>query len=57
MNYKQISIGFYPEDYDKLEVVSQRLGKSKGACVRELIHLYFLNVDKLTSLKEEDYDY
>lgn len=56
MNYKQISIGFYPEDYDKLEVVSQRLGKSKGACVRELIHLYFLNVDRLTNLRE-DHDY
>jgi len=43
--YKQLSIGFYPEDLEKLEIISRSLNQSKAASVRELVHFFLLNVD------------
>lgn len=42
--YKQISVGLHPDDFDKLEVVSQRLRLSRSAFIRELLHLYLNKV-------------
>lgn len=43
--YIQMSVGFLPEDMEKLEIVSRKLKQSKGACVRSLVHFFLLNVD------------
>lgn len=43
--YIQMSVGFLPEDMEKLEIVSRKLGQSKGASVRSLVHFFLLNVD------------
>jgi len=43
--YIQMSVGFFPEDIEKLEIVSRKLGQSKGASVRGLVHFFLLNVD------------
>lgn len=44
--YKQMSVGLYPQDYEKLKILANRMGQSKGACIRELLHFYLLNLNQ-----------
>jgi hypothetical protein len=43
--YIQMSVGFLPEDLEKLEIVSRKLKQSKGASVRQLVHFFLTNID------------
>lgn len=40
-----MSVGFLPEDMEKLEIVSRKLGQSKGASVRQLVNFFLTNID------------
>lgn len=53
MKYKQISVGFYPADLEELEVISKELGKTKAACIRELLHSFL----KLKELNQNESDH
>lgn len=43
--YIQMSVGFLPEDMEKLEIVSRKLGQSKGASVRQLVNFFLTNIN------------
>lgn len=40
-----MSVGFLPEDMEKLEIVSRKLGQSKGASVRQLVNFFLTNIN------------
>ena len=52
--YIQMSVGFLPEDMEKLEIVSRKLGQSKGASVRSLVHFFLLNVVDIDRYKDDN---
>lgn len=51
--YIQMSVGFLPEDMEKLEIVSRKLKQSKGASVRQLVNFFLTNIN-LDRYKQND---
>ena len=44
--YKQVSVGLYPDDYYQLGIIAAHLNQSRSAFIRDLVHLYISNHNK-----------